>query len=114
EQVRVDRADPDPELLGIAPQLGPVVDAVPGDVDRHARAAAGQPVDEGGIRDPLPDRSRGAGPRIDVESRARVAVAPGRRLDLESPELRENGVVSHAHAVITQPRLVVESAFDSE
>ena len=50
EQVRVDRPDPD-ALLARAKraQRAVVVDRVPGDVQSDARAAAGEPVDEGRV-----------------------------------------------------------------
>ena len=95
EQVRVDRADPHALLLGVAPQLAVVVDRVPGDVERDARAAAGQAMDERRVGDPLVHVACGARPRVDVEARSRVAVAPGRRLDLEPREAVEDVVLVH-------------------
>ena len=94
EQVRVDGADADAEPLGVAAQLGPVVDAVPRHVDRDARADAGQLVDERRVGELLPDVPRRTRPRVDVEARARVAVAPRGRLDLEAAER-----VKHARQV---------------
>ena len=83
EQVRVDRADPDAAAGGVVAERGPVVDAVPRDVQRDGRAAAGQAMDERGVVDPLPDGAGGAGPGEDVEAGSGVPVAPGRGLDLE-------------------------------
>ena len=84
EQVRIDRADPDALLLRVTAERLPVVDAVPRDVQRDGRAAAGEPVHERGVVDPLPDGTGGARPGIDVEAGAGVPVAPRRRLDLET------------------------------
>src|SRR5687767_5451469 len=84
EQVGVDGTDAKAALLGIAAELAPVVDPVPRSVDRDARATPGQLVDERSVRDPFPDRARRSWPRIDVEARARVAVAPGGGLDLDA------------------------------
>src|SRR5205085_12331026 len=98
--------------LGVGAERGPVVDAVPGHVDRDARAAARQLVDERGVRDPLPDGAGGARPRVDVEAGAGVPVAPGRRLELEPAQLGEDGVVAHARAVLRMRGAVVEFAFD--
>src|SRR5262249_31675082 len=67
ERVRVDRADPESALGCVLRQSGPVVDAVPGDVESDGRAAPGQAVDECGVVDPLPDGPGGPRPRIDVE-----------------------------------------------
>src|SRR5262249_62201957 len=65
ERVRVDRADPEPALGGVLRQAGPVVDAVPGGVERDRGAAAGEPVDERGVVDPLPAGPRRPRPRPD-------------------------------------------------
>src|SRR5262249_23538231 len=95
EEVRVDRADPDPALPRVVAERAPVVHPVPRNVKRDARAAAGDAMDERGVVDPVPDRSRRARPRVDVEARAGVAVAPRRGLDLERRELLEDGVLRH-------------------
>src|SRR5207244_2994266 len=83
EQVRVDRADADPALLCVPPKRAPVVDAIPGDVEGHARTTAGEAVHERRVVDPLPGGAGRAGPRKHVEARARVPVSPGGRLDLQ-------------------------------
>src|SRR5687767_917555 len=93
EKVRVDRPDSDPALLGVTPQLAPVFDPVPGNVDGDARAAAGQAMDERRVVDPLPDGPGRAGPRIDVEARPGVAVPPRRCLDLQSTQLGEDALL---------------------
>ena len=46
EKVPVDGPDSEALPFGVGAQCLPVVDALPGDVDRHARADAGQAVDE--------------------------------------------------------------------
>src|SRR5205085_1447718 len=111
EQVRVDRADADAALLGMAAKGRPIVDAVPGDVERHGRTTAGETVDERGVVDPLPDGPRGARPRIDVEAGAGVAVPPRRRLDRERLEPREHVALGHG-ASLTHRRPNYESTFD--
>ena len=92
EQVRVDRADPDAPAGGVVAERGPVVDTVPGDVERDGRAAAGEAMDERGVVDPLPDGAGGTGPREDMEAGAGVPVAPGRGLDLERGKPRSKAV----------------------
>src|SRR5205823_4850737 len=99
EQVGVDRADPDSLRLGVAAEPCVVVHGVPWDVQRQTRAAAGQTVHERRVVDPLAHVARGARPRVDVETRAGVAVAPGGGLDLESPEALENLALVHGAAV---------------
>src|SRR4029077_19510810 len=64
EEVRVDRADADAALLGVAPQRLPVVDAVPGDVEGDGRAAAREPVHEGRVVDALPHAAGRARPGV--------------------------------------------------
>ena len=95
EEVRVDRSDADPLILRVRLQRTPVVHPIPGNVHGDARTGAGQAVDESGVVDAFPDVPGGARPGVHVEARARVSVAPGRRLDLEPPELREDRLVSH-------------------
>src|SRR5262249_37342852 len=95
EEVRVDRADAEPLRLGEPLQLAVVVDRVPRDVQRDARAAAGQAMHERGVRDALVRVASGPRPRVDVEARPRVAVAPRRRLDLELAQPREGFVLVH-------------------
>ena len=90
EEVRVDRADPD----ALAPRRS-ARSSSQSSTRSHGMWIAtlgqqpGQPVDERGVGDPLVHGARRARPREDVEARAGVAVAPGRRLDLELPELGE-------------------------
>ena len=62
EEVRVDGADPDALRPARAAERRPVVDAVPRDVDRDVGQQPGQPVDERGVVDPLPDGAGGARP----------------------------------------------------
>jgi hypothetical protein len=95
EQIRIDRADPDAALAGVVAERGPVVDAVPRDVQRHRRARAGEAVDERGVVDPLVDGAGRAGPGVDVEAGSGVPVAPRRRLDLEGGQTLEGGVLGH-------------------
>jgi hypothetical protein len=102
EQVRVDGAEADALLLGEAADVGPVVGAVPRDVDRDARTGARQPVDERRVGHLLVHRAGGSWPREDPEARARVGVAPGRRLDLERPEPGEDSVGVHRRSVWTK------------
>ena len=99
EQVRIDRADPNPLPLGEGEELAVVVDGVPGNVQGDARAAARQPVDECGIGDALVDVTRGARPGVDVEPRAGVAVPPGRRLDLQLLQAPDDGLPRPSGAV---------------
>ena len=53
ERVRVDRAEADAEVLGVAAQLVEVVDAVPRDVQRDRRRQPGEQVHLGGVGDLL-------------------------------------------------------------
>jgi hypothetical protein len=106
EQIRVDRADANPLLLGVARERRVVVHRVPGDVEGDARAAAGEPVHERRVVDPLEHVARGTGPRVDVEARPGVAVSPGRRLDLEPAEPIEDGALAHpGRASHIRPRI---------
>jgi hypothetical protein len=95
EEVRVDPTDADALPFGERAQLPVVVDGVPGDVQRDAGAAPGEPVDERGIGDPLADLAGSSRPRVHVEPRPRVAVPPGRRLDLEAPEPPDDRALVH-------------------
>ena len=92
EDVRVDRADAQTLLLGEAAKLAPVVDPIPGHMERDRGAAAGEPVDERRVGDPLPHVAGRARPGEDVEARPRVAVAPRGRLDLEPAEANEQRI----------------------
>ena len=106
EEVRVHGADTDLLVLGVPAKGIPIVDLVPGHVDRDARTAARQPMDEGCIVDPLPDGSGGARPGIDVEARARVPVSPGRGLDLELAQGGTYALVIHgAQSAVFRNRL---------
>src|SRR5207247_3198416 len=78
EEIRIDRPDPEASVGRIVAERRPVVDPIPGNVQRDRRAATGQAVDECGIVDPLPDGAGGARPWEDVKARARVSIAPGR------------------------------------
>src|SRR5262245_41809602 len=78
EQVRVDGTDPKPLVLGRRAQLVPVVDSIPRNVDGDGWTAAGELVHERRVRDSLVDVARSAGPGVDVEPRAGVAVSPRR------------------------------------
>src|SRR3954468_6416220 len=86
EQVRVDGADAQAELLGVAAQGRQVVDRVPGEVQRDGARGARQPVDLGGVLEALEDVARAAGLLEGGEARSGVAVAPRRRLDDERAE----------------------------
>ena len=86
---------PMPCCVGEPTKVAVVVDRVPRDVQGNAGTCAGEPVHECGVGDPFLDRTRGARPGVDVEARARVAVAPGRRLDLEPAQLFEGGGLVH-------------------
>src|SRR5439155_27036132 len=92
EKVRVDRTDPDAPTACVVTERAPVVNGIPWDMQSHARAAAGQLVDECCVVDPLPNGAGCAWPRIDVDARTRVSVPPRRGLDLESIEAGEHGV----------------------
>src|SRR5262245_36298674 len=84
EKIGIDRSDPNSAALGVRREVAPVVDSIPGNVNRNGRTAAGQLVNERGVCDPLVDIASSPGPRINVEARSGVAVAPRRRLDFES------------------------------
>src|SRR6266498_4449852 len=99
KEVRADGADADPLILRVRSQARPVVDSVPGHVDRDAGTAAGEGMDERRIVDPLVDGAGGSGPRVDVEASARVAVAPRGRLDLEPTELFESLGLGHERSL---------------
>ena len=60
ERVRVDRAEPDAEVVGVRAQLVEVVDPVPRDVQRDRRGQAGEAVDLGGVGELLLDGARRA------------------------------------------------------
>ena len=81
EDVGVDRADADAALLGVATQAGPVVHLVPRDVQRHRGRHARELVDVRGVVDLLEHGARRPRPGEGLEARARIAVAPGGRLD---------------------------------
>ena len=96
EEVRVDGADVQAVALGAGAQLGVVSDRVPGEVERDAGCGAGQTVDLGGVLELLKDVARPARLGKDAEARARVAVAPRRRLDAEHREcLLDRVLVGH-------------------
>ena len=103
EEIRVDRPYANTLLLSEASQLPVVVNGVPGDMERDGRAAAGEPVHERRVGDPLADRAGGAGPRVDVKAGAGVPVAPGRGLELERGEPGKRGGVGHAASVTHRP-----------
>jgi hypothetical protein len=81
EDVRVDRPDPQPALDRVLGQLAVVLDAVPGDVQRHAAGHAGVLVHLPGVRDLLEGVSGNALLREHLEARPGVAERPRRQLD---------------------------------
>ncbi len=87
EGVGVDRAEPHPEVVGVAAQLVEVVDAVPRDVQRHRRRPPGERVDLGGVGDLLVGVARHARRGEDLEARPGVAERPRRQLDRLAVEL---------------------------
>src|SRR5581483_8314022 len=107
EEIRVDRPDADTLLLGEASQLPVVVDGVPRDVESDTWTASGEAVDERGVGDPLVHRTSGPRPRVDVKARPRIAVAPGRGLDLESPQPVEEVLLRHG-ASLTHRRSITK------
>ena len=111
EQVGVDRPDPDALLASEARQSAEVVDRVPGNVQSDAGATPGEPVDQGRVGDALLDGARRSRPRVDVEARSRVAVAPGGSLDLQRAQLSEQAALVHA-AQSDASRPDFECAFD--
>ena len=95
EEIRVDRPDANTLLLSKASQPPVVVDRVPRDVQGDAWTASGQVVHEGGVGDPLLHSTSGPRPGVDVEARPRIAVAPGRGLDLEPAQPVEDVLLGH-------------------
>ena len=81
ERVRVDRAEPDPEVLGVAPELVEVVDAIPGDVQRDRRGEPGVQVDLRRIGELLERVAGDPGLGEDLEAGSGVAERPRRELD---------------------------------
>src|ERR1700745_2749804 len=92
EEVRVDRTDPHPLLLGETAERPVVVPRVP-------RAAPREPVHERRVGDALPGVPRSTRPWVHVEAGARVAVPPRRGLDLELTKAREDLVLAHRASV---------------
>ncbi len=92
EEVWVDSTYPDALSFGEPYEFLPVVDLVPRDMDRDARAGPGQLMDERRVRNPLMDRARRAWPWIGMEASAGIAIPPRRRLDRELSQLHQSRV----------------------
>ena len=103
EGVRVDRAERDAEVFGVAAQVGVVVDLVPRDVQRDARRERRHAVDLRGIRDLLERVARRAGRREDLEAGAGVAERPRGELDALA---LEGGQDLSGESVVTMRRFL--------
>ena len=82
EDVRIDGADADAQLIGVLFQRVPVIHTIPRDVQRHRRRHTGEAVHHGGIGQLLFDCTRSAGPGEHPETCAAVTIAPRRRFDV--------------------------------
>src|SRR5665213_843937 len=76
EDVGVDRAELDTEIMRMLPKLAKVVDAVPWNVQRDLRSDASQPVDGRGVLDLLERIAWDACLCEYLEASARVAKRP--------------------------------------
>ena len=88
EEIRVDRAEPQAELLRPHTQVVQVVDPVPREVQRDRPRDPGQPVHLGRVLELLERVSRHAGLREHGEAGPGVAERPRRRLDLLGAQRR--------------------------
>ncbi len=96
EDVRVDRADLQPELAGVGGQRSVVLDPVPGNVQRDLGGDTGGCVHLGRVGELLERVARDAGLGEDLEAGSRVPVAPRGRLDALGPKgVLHGGSVGH-------------------
>ena len=91
EDVGIHRADTHPALSRIRHQARPVVHPVPGYVDGHRRADAGEAVDQRRVIDLLPHRAGSARPREHREARTGVSVSPRWRLNRKTRQGLDRG-----------------------
>ena len=106
--VGVHRVEAEAARLGVVDQLGRIVVAVPGDVQRDARRRAGQLMDDGAIVELVEDVARLADAGEAGEARAAGADAPGRHGDREGGGLGLDLVdvdVAAAENVARAPRI---------
>src|SRR5918992_271951 len=103
EEVRVDGAGAQAARVEVLAQRAVVGDGIPREVHRDGEGGAGQAVHLGGVVDLLEDVARQAGGGKGAEPGAGGTVAPRRRLDLERPQARLDGVSGHVVSWIARP-----------
>ena len=105
ERVRVDRAEANATLRGVARQGAVIVDLVPWDVERDRRRDAGVPMDLGRVGHLLVGIARHALLREHLEPRPRVAERPGGQLDpVRGQPIEDGRLVRHVQLQRRRPR----------
>ena len=76
EQIGIDSADTQAQLLSLLSSSRPIVGVIPGNMQRHRGAGTRQAVHQGGVGKLLVKRAGRPTLSKDLEARARIAVSP--------------------------------------